>query len=64
MRTRTYIKTSRHSSLQMNVPNVSLKLQICTINNKRDILDQKIKVKKKGFKFSYPVIILQLKLHQ
>ena len=45
----------------MNVLSMSLNLQICTINNKRDILDQKIKVKK--LRFSYPVIIVQLKCH-
>ena len=30
----------------MNVLNMPLNLKICTINNERDILDQKLKVKK------------------
>ena len=48
----------------MNVLNMSIKLHICTINDKRDILDQTIKVKKNSFKSTYPVIIVQSKFHQ
>ena len=54
IKTRTYIKILRHISLQMNVLSMSLKFQICTINNKRDILDQKIKVKKLVLNFRIP----------
>ena len=40
IKTRTYIKYFRHSSLQINVLNVPLRLQSCTVNNEQDILDQ------------------------
>ena len=64
IKTRTYIKMLRHGSLQMNVLSMSLKLKICNINNKRDILDKKNKSEKIGFKLTYPVIIVQIKCHQ
>ena len=35
----------------MNIIDMPLKLQICTINNKRDILDRKIKLNKLIFNF-------------
>ena len=37
----------------MNVLNMSIKSQVCTVNNKRDILDQKIKVKKSVLNFPF-----------
>ena len=42
----------------MNVLNMPIKCQVCTVNNKRDILDQKIKVK-----FSFLAIIIKLLFH-
>ena len=37
----------------MNVLNMPIKYQVCTVNNKRDILDQKIKVKKSVLNFLF-----------
>ena len=37
----------------MNFLNMPIKSQVCTVNNKRDILDQKIKVKKSVLNFSF-----------
>ena len=37
----------------MNVLNMPIKSQVCTVNNKRDILDQKIKVKKSVLNFPF-----------
>ena len=52
-KSRTYIKILRHGSLQMNVLSMSIKSQVCTVNNKRDILDKKIKVKKSVLNFPF-----------
>ena len=41
----------------MNILNMPIKSQVCTVNNKRDILDQKIKVKKSV------LIIVKLSFH-
>ena len=57
LKTRAYINILRHGSLQMNVLNMPLKLEVCTVNIKRYILGHK-KSEKIGFKCSYPVIIV------
>ena len=54
IKTRAYIKILRHSSLQMNVLIMPWKLEVCNVNIKRDILDQKIKVKKSVLNFPIP----------
>ena len=41
------------SFLRMNVLNMPFKSQVRTVNNKRDILDQKIKVKKSVLNFPF-----------
>ena len=46
-------KCPRFLSLSMNVLNMPIKSQMCTVNNKRDILDQKIKVKKSVLNFPF-----------
>ena len=51
MKTRTYVQILRIGFLQMNVMDMLLNLQVCTINNERDVLDRKIKVKKWVFNF-------------
>ena len=51
IQTRTYIKILRHCSLQKNVLNTPERLQIRTIDSKKDILDQKIKVTKSVLNF-------------
>ena len=43
----------RQGSLQMNVLNMPIKSQVCTVNNKRDVLDQKVKVKKSVLNFHF-----------
>ena len=53
-KTRAYTKILRHGSLQMNVLNMPLKLEVCIVNIKWDILDQKIKVKKSVLNFPIP----------
>ena len=52
-KSRTYINILRQSSLQMNVLNMPIKSQVCTVSNKRDVLDQKIKVKKSLLNFPF-----------
>ena len=37
----------------MNVLNMPIKSQVCTVNNKKDILDKKIKVKKSVLNFPF-----------
>ena len=45
IKTRAYLKYLRHSSLQSNVFDISVKFQYQVCNIKREILGQKIKVK-------------------
>ena len=47
IKTRAYLKDLRHSFLQSNVFDISEKFQYQVCNIKREILSQKIKVKKK-----------------
>ena len=56
-KTKTHINILRHLSLQINTLNMSQTLKVCTVNKKRDILDQKIKVKKSVFKFLFPQLM-------
>ena len=46
IKTRAYLRNLRHCSLQSNVSDISEKFQYQVWNIKRDILGQKIKVKK------------------
>ena len=54
IKSRIYIKNLRHSSLQMNVLCGYVKFHAWEMINKRDILAQKIKVKKSFFIFPNP----------
>ena len=56
-------KILRDGSLQMNVLNMPIKSQVCIVNNKRDILDEKIKVKKAVLYFSFSAVIVKLLFH-